>query len=318
MGDRTGIEWTDATWNPVSGCTKVSQACKGCYAERLFPRAYAKSGRRFTDVQCHPERLDQPLRWKRPRRIFVNSMSDLFHENVPFEFIDEVFHVMARAKQHTFQILTKRPKRMHYYINSALNGRVLQIGGGIGMHMRKPLPNVWLGVSVEDQQTADERVPVLLRTPAALRFLSCEPLLGFLDLDHEWLVSEYYTHSSECHSEHCALAAGEYDCAGVVVEQPSIGWVIVGGESGPSARCELHPDWVRHLREQCVAARVPFFFKQWGNWAPCFSAAELSIDGEVRVRVGDFTGWMKSTKREAGREIDGRTWDEVPTLKALT
>ena len=199
MSTKTKIEWTKgddgtpgATWNPVTGCSKVSQGCKNCYALRDWPRLSAPrpkpniyTGREFTDVQCHPERLDQPLRWTKPRRIFVNSMSDLFHPDVPFEFIIEVFARMALAQQHTFQILTKRPKRMldfltteNFYQERTIKGKAWQILGAyrnrnyssFGMKAPWPLPNVWLGVSVEDQATADERIPLLLETPAAVRW----------------------------------------------------------------------------------------------------------------------------------------------------
>jgi len=186
MSDKTGIEWTDATWNPATGCSKVSQGCKHCYAEREWPRmtklvpAYA--GRAFTDVATHADRLDQPLRWKKPRMIFVNSMSDLFHQDVPDSFIDQVFAVMALAPQHTFQVLTKRAKRMREYMSEGArasavfdimrNSEIGYLAGGDKLPPQSwPLPNVWLGVSVEDQAAADERIPLLLDTPAAVRWI---------------------------------------------------------------------------------------------------------------------------------------------------
>jgi len=192
MGDQSKIEWTDATWNPVTGCTRVSEGCRNCYIERT--PAFRIAGRKFahgtTGVQLHPERLDQPLKWKRPRRIFVNSLSDLFHEDVPDEFILECLTVMAIAKHHTFQVLTKRPHRMLelvakwcaediYLYWHAFSGEPREIDSW-------PLPNVWFGVSVENQETADERIPLLLQTPAAVRFLSAEPLLGPVDLS-KWI-----------------------------------------------------------------------------------------------------------------------------------
>lgn len=196
MSDKTGIEWTDATWNPVTGCAKVSQGCKHCYAEREWPRmtklvpAYA--GREFTDVRTHADRLDQPLSWKRPLKVFVNSMSDLFHQDVPFEFIDRVFAVMALSKQHVFQVLTKRPDRMREYMHrlgrsaKILDDAARTLGYTFefaGKYMVTwPLPNIWLGVSVEDQAAADERIPLLLDTPAAVRWISAEPLIGSVDL----------------------------------------------------------------------------------------------------------------------------------------
>lgn len=206
-----------------------------------------------TGVRLHEDRLTVPLHWRKPRRVFVCSMADLFHESIPDEFIARVFAVMALAPQHTFQILTKRPGRMR----SLLGGwgihnlvmdrfandddlyvrRALAAGGGQAW----PLPNVWIGVSVEDQKSADLRIPILLDTPAAVRWLSCEPLLGPVDISRdEWLFS------------------GKGNC---------VDWVVVGGESGPGAR-PMHPDWARSLRDQCAAADVPFLFKQWGEWAP--------------------------------------------------
>ena len=237
MGDTT-IEWTDKTWNPVTGCTKVSQGCKHCYAETIANRMWAQqyppnsdgSQRRFTDVRCHPERLEQPLSWRKPARVFVNSMSDLFHEDVPFEFIARVFGVMREAHWHTFQVLTKRPEVGLHFMGWIMNG--------LG-YTSYPTPNVWLGVSVEDQANADKRIPLLLETPAAVRFLSCEPLLSPIQLAgvcNDWL-------------------------------EDGIHWVIVGGESGPGARPIRH-EWVRHIQRQCQDALVPFFFKQWGGIRP--------------------------------------------------
>ncbi|MGH8676877.1 MAG: DUF5131 family protein [Burkholderiales bacterium] len=242
--NRTAIEWTDATWNPVTGCTKVSQGCKNCYAERLAPRVFAGQKmvelkiampprpRRFTDVLCHPERLDIPLHWRKPRMIFVNSMSDLFHEDVPDAFIDSVFEVMINAQDlgHIFQILTKRPERMRSFLNVKQWPRC----GGMDQH---PIKNIWLGVSVEDQATADERMPLLLQTPAAVRFVSYEPALGPVDFA-PWLLERLGP-----------------------TRAPSLGWVIAGGESGPHAR-PSHPDWFRSLARQCRDAGVAFFMKQ--------------------------------------------------------
>jgi len=251
MGDKTGIAWTDATWNPVTGCSKVSQGCKHCYAERVFPRAYhgqtvrtlqveevsngviGREGtrpRRFTDVRCHPERLDQPLRWRRPRRVFVNSMSDLFHPDVPDEFIADVWARMALSPQHTFQILTKRPERMRDLLSGAEVYRLFEC----------PLPNVWLGVSVEDQATAIARRPVLLETPAAVRFVSAEPLLGPVN-----------------------LMLGQAGYPDPDFDADKLHWVIVGGESGPKAR-PFDLAWARSIVHQCQAASVPVFVKQLG------------------------------------------------------
>lgn len=266
MGDHSGIQWTDATWNPTIGCTRVSAGCDHCYAYTLhdqrhaahlagrFPSAPAQYHRPFSEVQLIPARLSLPLRWKAPRRIFVDSMADLFHKDVPTEFIDQVFHVMAVAERHTFQVLTKRPQRLYRYLaDPATQSRINQVAPW-------PLPNVWVGTSVENQE-ASYRIDWLVKTPAAVRFLSCEPLLGPLDLS-KW-VSDWAGANSS----------------------PDIGWVIVGGESGADFR-PLDLDWARSLRDQCVAADVPFFFKQIGG----------------------------RTAKAGGRELDGRTWDEMPQV----
>ena len=266
MSASTKIEWTGATWNPVTGCAKVSPGCKHCYAESYWPRLQhlpAYSGRAFTDVRCHADRLDQPLRWKNPRRIFVNSMSDLFHPDVPDDFIDKVFAVMAIEKTHVFQVLTKRPKRMRAYFESLRYGRdaddrgykvIAWADAQFGITSRqvdligqtpKGLQNVWLGVSVEDQATAGERIPLLLQTPAAVRWVSAEPLLGPVTL--------------------CLDRLREWNVLAVQNGQPwaavSIDWVVVGCESGPKAR-PMNPDWARSLRAQCAAEGVAFFMKQ--------------------------------------------------------
>ncbi|MDM2398136.1 phage Gp37/Gp68 family protein [Mycobacteroides abscessus] len=295
MGDKTGIEWTDATWNPVTGCDKVSPGCDRCYAETFAERWRGTEGHYFEtgfDVQLRPDKLALPLRWTKPRKVFVNSMSDLFHDKVPDEYIARVFAIMALAPQHTFQLLTKRHGRMRSLLSShAFWGRVgvagldrdvwlPQAGVSLDQHY---LPNVWLGVSAEDQKRADLRIPALLETPAAVRFVSAEPLLGPINL---------YTDPIE---------------AGSPFWGSQLDWVIVGGESGPGAR-SMHPDWARSLRDQCVAAGVPFLFKQWGEWTPNTGHryrdwANLSDPHAFVMRVG---------KKAAGRELDGRTWDQYP------
>lgn len=214
MADRSSIEWTEATWNPVRGCTKVSEGCRHCYAETFAERWRGIPGHPYEsgfDLRTVPEVLDLPLRWKRPRVIFVNSMSDLFHEEVPYGFIQAVFDVMKRAPHHRFQVLTKRAKR------------VAELSAALPWP-----PNVWLGVSIEDQANA-HRLAHLLKVPASVRFISFEPLLGPVDLD----------------------------LAGVQ-------WVILGGESGPHAR-PMKADWARALRDRCRRESIPFFFKQWGG-----------------------------------------------------
>jgi protein gp37 len=215
MSDQSHIEWTNATWNPVTGCTKVSEGCRHCYAERFAERWRGIAGHPYEqgfDLKLWPERLNIPLQWKEPRMIFVNSMSDLFHKDVPLEFIEDVFQVMEQANWHTFQILTKRSERV------------------LDLADRLDWPdNVWMGVSIEDMRVA-HRADDLRRVPAAIRFLSCEPLLGSL--------------------KNLSLAG--------------IQWVIVGGESGPGAR-PMKEEWVRELRAKCRRGRKPFFFKQWGG-----------------------------------------------------
>ena len=257
----TTIEWTHPpgyrgeSWNPVTGCTKVSQGCKHCYAERVFPRAYAATGRRFTDVQTHPERLDAPLLRRAPTCWFVNSMSDLFHESVPDEFIDRVFTVMMRTLRHRYIILTKRPARMAAWISgaearvrTALSEMETAEARGSGVWSPWPLPNVWLGVSAEDQATAAERIPLLLDTPAAVRLVSLEPLLGPIQL------LDPPNDIGEPRFSYLAQVDGE---------GPRLDWIIVGGESGPAARpCDVA--WIRGIVRQGQAAGVPMFVKQLG------------------------------------------------------
>lgn len=217
------IEWTDLVWNPVTGCSKVSAGCENCYAERLANRFWR--GRKFTDVRCHEERLNQPLTWKKPALVFVNSMSDLFHPKVPTGFIYDCWKVMEAAPWHTFLILTKRPQKMRTMLRGAIWGH------------ENPLPNVWLGVSIEDQKTADYRIPLLLQTPAALRFVSAEPLLEEIDL------SAYMRGRGERR------------------DLPWLDWVICGGESGPKKR-PFNIAWARSLMFQCRVLKTPFFMKQ--------------------------------------------------------
>jgi len=223
--------------------------------------------------------LNQPETWKKGQRIFVNSMSDLFHPDVPYDFIVDVFAVMNANRQHTFIVLTKRPDRYYQLVRGAL----------------MPIPNVWIGVSVENQKAADERIPILLQAQAAVRFVSCEPLLGNVNLK------------------------GFYKNGMWVDGQNRIDWVIVGGESGTRAR-PMHPNWVRSIRDQCQEANVPFFFKQWGEWQLTNEREEMKQDGNERLTSIDVPGaigyqkaWFRRVgKNRAGRELDGRTWDEYP------
>jgi protein gp37 len=234
VANKSKIEWTDATWNPVTGCSKISEGCRHCYAERLAKRLQAMGNPSYLrgfEIALHRHLLDLPLRWQGPRSIFVNSMSDLFHERVPEEFILQVFDTMQRAPRHRFQVLTKRSRRL-----AELAAKLVWPD------------NVWMGVTIENVQYAD-RTQDLKNTDARVKFLSLEPLLGPI---------------------------GDFDLSG-------IDWVIVGGESGPGARL-MQQSWVTAIRDRCAHAGVPFFFKQWGG-----------------VR-----------KKQAGRLLDGRTWDQVP------
>ncbi len=289
MSDKTGIAWTNATWNPVTGCTKVSQGCKHCYAEREWarlsanPKATTYYGRAFTDVACHEDRLDQPLRWSKPRMIFVNSMSDLFHEDVPDAFIDRVFAVMALATQHTFQVLTKRPERMLQWFDLQYDNREHAVGqtmreiaaarGGDDAGLPEwPLPNVWLGVSVEDHATADERIPPLLQTPATVRWVSMEPLIGPIDMAEVPV----------------GMSGPLRPDGGTGPDTPKLDWIVVGGESGPTAR-PMHIEWVDKLRLDCGKAGVPFFMKQLGaafvDEKNGIAGAGLKVDPDVACMV---------------------------------
>ena len=288
MSDKSRIEWTDATWNPVTGCTKVSPGCDHCYASTLAERFRGTPGHYFEhgfDVRLRPGKLDQPLRWTRPRRIFVSSMSDLFHADVPDEYIAKVFAVMALAPQHTFQVLTKRHGRMRSLLSSWQFREALRCELGRPDLAEWPLPNVWMGVSVENQKCADLRVPALLETPAVVRFLSCEPLLGPVQIGH--------------------------DLAG-------IDWVIVGGESGHGAR-PMHPDWARTIRDDCSHAGAAFHFKQWGEWVTEDQAPEdITLPGISWRHFDDDASTYKVGKKAAGRELDGRTWGEYPITERTT
>jgi len=239
MSTHSGIEWTESTWNPLTGCTKISPGCKFCYAERMAKRLHAMGQPNYANgfkLAIHEHVLEKPLEWKTPQVIFVNSMSDLFHEKVPLDFIRKTFDVMRRASWHQFQVLTKRAERL------------------VELSPQIEWPeNVWMGVSVEDQDYVS-RIDCLRRTGAMIKFLSLEPLLGPIP---------------------------ELDLTG-------INWAIVGGESGPGARPVLQ-EWVTDIRDQCMAAHVPFFFKQWGG----------------------------VQKKRAGRALEGRTWDEMPANLSL-
>ncbi|MES5824852.1 phage Gp37/Gp68 family protein [Streptomyces sp. RG80] len=332
MADNTTIEWTDSTWNPVTGCTKVSPGCDNCYAETFAERWRGTNGHHFEngfDITLRPERLRLPMTWRTPRRVFLDSMSDLFHTDIPDAYIAQAFAVMALTPQHTYQILTKRHGRMKALLSSpsfwhlvADQGREhftgcqedwLAVGAMLG---GKPLPNMWLGVSVEDQKWADLRIPALLETPAAVRFLSCEPLLGPVDLKRAVIpmgserghgLTASYVHADGC----CQRRFHGID------------WVIAGGESGPKAR-PMHPQWLRELRDQCRWADVSFFLKQWGEHAPedhghdrgrliLLDTQGRCWDQEEALAPHDTVRMRRVGKKSAGRILDGQTHGAIPT-----
>ncbi len=299
----TSIEWTDRTWNPVTGCSHVSAGCRNCYAEKIAERFRGtKAFPDGFDVTLHPDRLRDPLKWRKPGRIFVNSMSDLFHESVPFDFIDQVFLTMATALDHTFQVLTKRAARMVEYFETSKHRTASHDWSRI-----TPLPNVHLGVSVENQMAAYARIPLLLQIPAAVRFLSCEPLIGRVDLCE--YLGMWWNQSMKCFESTGPM----FNRGGIEgLSRPGIGWVIAGGESGPGAR-PMFPDWGRSLRDQCQAAGVPFFFKQWGEWAPYNGGRDSwkELSKLENPKCMD-TPLRRDGKKQAGRLLDGREWSEFP------
>ncbi|MGE0845530.1 MAG: phage Gp37/Gp68 family protein [Flavobacteriaceae bacterium] len=335
MAETSTIEWTDATWNPVTGCSVVSPGCTNCYAMRLAGKRMkhhesragltipTKAGPVWNgQVRLNEQWLDQPLRWKRRRMIFVCAHGDLFHEAVPDEWIDRIFAVMALCPQHTFQVLTKRSARMREYcIRPGTAERISKTMGSLACELSWPriragivvsvsllrgdgwpLPNVWLGVSAERQQEADERVPDLLATPAAIRFVSAEPLLGPVDFENFCDGVKFID----------ALRGNwMHDCEGPYIERgkPKLDWIIVGGESGKGAR-PMHPDWARSIRDQCAEAGVPFFFKQWGEWQPL--PQWLVGDGGDYHKFEDGTGLHRSGKKVSGRQLDGVEHNGMP------
>ena len=356
MAEDSKIEWTDATWNPATGCTKVSEACTHCYIDRTppFRMAHRKFVAGHVPIELHPDRIDKPLNWKKPRKIFVNSLSDLFHADIPDQYIVDVFATMYEAQWHTFQVLTKRPERMRSLLSnprfpwavgcrawdrlrklSAEKAELVTREDIIGDVMQLwPLENVWIGVTAENQKRADERIPLLLQTPAATRFISAEPLLG--PLSFRWAA---WQDLSRDHATDHLDGLRRLD------------WVIVGGESGQHAR-PMHPQWARDIRDQCVDAGVPFFFKQWGEWGThstlnglphfrqftghiqwvhkaqtwvqggvCLDSlgrecslgvhfARARDEGTFPVTIMDRVG-----KKAAGRLLDGREWNEFPEQK---
>lgn len=297
----TRIEWTDETWNPLTGCSKVSEGCRNCYAIRQARRMdgqgvgydeTTQEGPNWTGrINLLHDRLIQPLRWTRPRRVFVNSMSDLFHPKVPDQFIHRVFAVMAQATDHIFQVLTKRPARMGEVLSKiahdASDGQVEWVtqpphehGGMDTFWTPWPLPNVWLGTSAENQETTDTRLPALVETPAYIRFVSCEPLLGGINLT-SWIHD--------------------------------LDWIIVGGESGPGSR-PMHPDWPRWLRDQCQDHETPFFFKQWGSWTPATGPDE---HGKDAYTFPDGVRMLRRGWKSHNHTLDGEQHQAFPDAPQL-
>ena len=362
MGAKTKIEWTDSTWGPVSGCTKISPGCVNCYAETIAERFRGSKGYpEGFDLTLKPHKLEEPLRWRKGRRVFVNSMSDLFHEGLEFEYIAACFGVMARSSRHTYQILTKRIERALEFFEW-LEGRAVAVGDlfpnddrdwrrehvlraaaqrqGVSpklLGMGKPgattpapwpLPNVWLGISAENEKYLEERGLLLARAPAALRFLSLEPLLGPISEDS---LGSFLDPGGYCCGGEMGCIAGcwaaSYPRDEETGQYASIDWVIVGGESGDNAR-PMHPDWPSTIQYQCEFSQVPYFFKQWGEWkewAPGdrgvvrhVSARDGKhgpnpgyVDGERAVRA-DTRPMAKVGKKAAGCVLDGKTHKEFP------
>ncbi len=324
----TKIEWATETWNPVTGCTPVSEACQNCYAKRMANRLRGRFGYPEDEpfrVTLHPEKLGEPLRWKKPRRVFVCSMGDLFHEDVPDKIIYKIFEIMANAQWihgHTFMVLTKRPQRMKYIIDAISR----DISNQKGMKFSFPLKNIWLGVTAENQKRADERIPILLQIPAAVRFISIEPMLGPVDLTCIIIDPAHgieFFGGTVTYSISANVLRGKQFLNGlggvITKDYKRIDWVICGGETGPKAR-PMHPEWVRSLRDQCQAAGTPFFFKQWGEWAPIptkdvpvigcadggrFHDGPNPSRGLAMYRVG---------KKAAGNLIDGQEWRKFPEV----
>lgn len=315
MSDKTEIQWTEATWNVATGCTKCSPGCANCYIERTPP--FRMHGRKFvrgtTGIVLHQDRLSIPLHWNKPKRIFVNSLSDLFHDDIPDDFIDQIFAVMALCPQHTFQCLTKRHRRMFEWFNrkppfpksvgeqnvgeriEAMRGSIEDAPYHVPPFPGWPLPNVWLGVSVENQHFAAERIPILLKTPAVVRWISAEPLLGPVDLDTEGKDGLH------------ALGCGDSSHKNLYEHCNGLDWVVCGGESGPRAR-PLRMQWARALMEQCKESGVPFFMKQLGvtpisdrketdDWSPLFR------DSAKQKPTGEF-GFLFSL----GKNGDPEDW----------
>lgn len=304
--NKTKIEWCDRTWNPVTGCTPVSEGCSNCYAARMSKRLAGRGGypkeEPFRPATIHHDQLIKPMRMRQTALIFVCSMGDLFHDAVSDEIIARIIGMM-RASNHVFILLTKRPARMKSFFQSCRdsgdhlgwithNGNAPAAYGGNGIIVGSPnswpLPNLWLGVTAETQARANERIPILLQTPAAVRFVSIEPMLGPMNL------VPYLIPSSKLRG---------------------IEWVICGGETGPGAR-PLHPNWTRSLRDQCIEADVPYFFKGWGAWLPMASADEASHYPNSKI-IDNGIRWVCVGKKRSGNTLDGQQWHQLPLTRPV-
>lgn len=328
MGN-TKIEWAEKTWNPITGCSKISLGCNNCYAERMAKRLRGRCGYPADEpfrVALHPERLEEPMRWRKPSMVFVCSMGDLFHDDVPDEFIHRVFATIGQCPQHTFIILTKRPKRMKAFIEDYY-AYESPSGDEQGLHIQ---PNVWLGVTAENQEMADRRIPILLQTPAAVRFVSVEPMLGPVDLTN--VQFDKWTRMNVL--EGCGITTRPGGMGQMLPNAfcEKLSWIIAGGETGPKAR-PMHPDWARSLRDQCQEVGVPFFFKQWGEWHPVedyrdifpsynskeFRVINLAGIDETQKPVTEMTpgvaGVTRIGRKIAGRLLDGCEWNEMPEIE---
>ncbi len=307
MSDTTSIEWTDASWPVVTGCTHISPGCDRCYSARLtstrlrhLPEyaGLASNGRFNGTVRCLPDRLDWPLKWRKPKRIFVSDMADLFHDQVPDEYLVRVFDVMLNARRHTFQVLTKRHARMRSFVTRYLSGEFAAEPldrAPLAATVDRPPANVWLGVSAEDQKWADIRIPALLDTPAAIRFVSAEPLLGPIDLS-SWIGADHGASPGDLPApggrgkaggDRGGLRSGVPDDLSDSTRRSSISWLIAGGESGSGARpCEL--SWLRSLHDQCASAGVPYFLKQLGSVA--------GREWDAGPKGGDWDKWPEDLR----------------------
>lgn len=297
----TKIEWCQETWNPVTGCTPISEGCQNCYAERMAGRLAGRYGYPKDDpfkVTVHLDRpaSSGPMKWRKPRQIFVCSMGDLFHEDVPFDIPHHVFQTASECQHHTFIMLTKRTQRMLEFSR--------WMAGDDDISIAEWPRNCWIGVTAENQKRADERIPILLQIPAAVRFVSVEPMLGGVNLNQIHIGNDAFL----------SALTGEVWTAGRGPVESEFGrgldWVICGGESGPGAR-PMHPGWVRSLRDQCVDAGVPFFFKQWGEYGQVDIQEPLSDSVFKKGPGHDGLVW-KIGKKKSGRFLDGRAWDEYP------